>query len=194
MKRRECIVVLTFIATGILVVLPILIGIFLLNRSRKLAYLFMSIPFVILAIGIIWSMYLMGHNFVKNTPLEGENIGGITLYENLDDAFKEKYGDYEVQENEYYKESLRFESFTVGTNDHDQIIYISATDSTMKTKAGIQIGDPIEKVFETYGENYYTYNEMGLGTSINYVDRENRLHLQFWYINDEVVSIHLMES
>lgn len=184
----------TILATLFLFVIPILVGIFLLKRSRKLAYILMGIPFVIMLVVIVWSISMMNHNFVGNTDLAGENIGGISLYDTVDDAFKEKYGDYKENENDFYKESLQFDTFHVGTNQQDKIVYISAADPAMKTDAGIQIGDPIQKVFDTYGEKYYTYDEMGLGTSVNYVDRDQGLHLQIWYMNDEVVSIHLMES
>lgn len=184
----------TILATLFLFVIPILAGIFLLKRSRKLAYTLMAIPLVIIVVVIGWSIYMMNHNFVSSTDLSGENIGGISLYETVDDAFKEKYGDYEEQDNAYYKESLQFDTFNVGTSQQDQIVYISASKPAMGTDAGIQIGDSIQKVFDTYGENYYTYDEMGLGTSVNYIDRDQGLHLQFWYKNDEVASIHLMES
>lgn len=175
-------------------VAPIIAGIFLLKRSKKLAYGLLSIPLIAIFIVIGFWIYQVNHHFVSSTPLAGEKIGDISLLEPLDDSLKEELGSYRENDNVFFKESLEFDKVTIGTNENNEIVYISTrSDATMTTDKGIQLGDSIQKVFDTYGKNYYTYREMGLGQSINYVDRKNKIHIQFWHDEDKVSGIKLME-
>lgn len=185
-----------FILLGLLLlfVIPIILGIIFLFRSKKMAILIFSVPFIVV-IGLFgWWVFEANHHFVRSTDLANEFIGGIALWDELNESFIETYGDYTENDNVYYKESLNFERLSIGTNDEDEIIYMRTLDPEMQTEQSIEVGDSIQTVKDTYGDRFYMYRDMGMPDSINYVDRKNKIHLQFLYDENGVSEIILQKS
>lgn len=172
-------------------IIPIILGIFASRKSKKLTVIFFSIPFIfILGVGAWWA-YEANHRFVGSTNLEGENLNEIFIYDPLDDSFKKAHGDYEEEDNVRFDEYLIFDDFAVGSNTAEDIVYITTEQASGQTNQGVMVGDQISNVKSTYGEKYYESGEMGQGKTINYVDRNAEIHLQFWYEDNKVVQIAL---
>lgn len=181
--------------TGILLfgvfILPISIGIILLKKSRRLATIFLSVPFVFM-IGVVgWWFYESNYRFVSSTDLSSEQIGDYAIRDEMTDDIFITFGDYEERDNVNYNELFVFEDVEFGTSIHDDIIFIQTYTVELTTMKDIKIGDQIEHVIERYGDNYFRGADMGLGDSISYVDRDHKLHLQFWLEDDIVTHISL---
>lgn len=172
-------------------IIPITLGIVLLRKSRKFAMIMLSIPFIFM-IGVgAWWFYETNHRFVGNTELAGEHIGDLALHDDVTDELTETYGPYTTRDNINYDELLVFDQLDIGTSIHDEIIYINTTSSTMTTNKGIKVGDQTENIIDMYGDKYYNRLDMGMGESLNYVDRDAKIHLQFWVDGDEITHISL---
>lgn len=172
------------------ILFPIVFGLFLYRHSKKIALMIMSIPFlIILTIGS-WFIYETNYHFVSSIYLNDEGLGEISLFDTVDENFKDKHGPYTTSENVFYKESLYFSRFHVGTNKGNKIIYLRAIDDNMSTRKGIHIGVPIQKVKDVYGENFYSIVEQGMDV-IGYIDRENQVHIQFWHYQGYVIEIRM---
>jgi|SRR5690625_1378412 len=172
-------------------ILPISIGIILLKKSRRAATIFLSIPFVFM-IGVVgWWFYESNYRFVSNTDLSEEQIGDYAIRDEMTDDIFTTFGDYKEVENVNYDELFVFEDVEIGTSIHDDVIFIQTYTEELATAKGIKVGDRIEDVIDLYGEHYFHGLDMGLGDSISYVDRERKLHIQFWLENDIVTHISL---
>lgn len=178
----------------LLFIAPIGLGLTLIFRSNKKAgFLILSIPLIVIVLIVGWWTYEVNHHFVKSTALINENVEEITLYAHLDSDFQEKYGSYEIVENVFYNESLKFQQLVIGTNEKKEIIFISCEKPEMSTTKNIHVGNSFDEVIDKYGGNYYIYRDMGMDDSINFVDRESRVHLQFYYRDDQITKIVLQE-
>src|SRR5699024_6578195 len=178
----------------LLFIAPIGLGLALIFRSKKkTGLLILSIPLITIVLIVGWLTYEVNHHFVKSTALTNEKVGDITLYEPLDSDFNNKYSVYKNIDNVFYDETREFQQFLVGSNERNEIIIISTVDPEMKTIKNISVGDSLEEVTSQYGEEYYIYTDMGMDDSINYVDRESRVHLQFYYRDDQITEIVLQE-
>ncbi|HLR75676.1 MAG TPA: hypothetical protein VK077_10400 [Virgibacillus sp.] len=172
-------------------IIPIALGIIFLRKSRKLSMIMLSIPFIfIIGVGLWW-FYEVNHRFVGNTELAGEQIGEFSLQDDVNEELLETYGTYTLRENVNYDELLAFDDLEIGTSIHDKIIYIQTGTSQMPTKQGIKVGDRTEDVIERYGDKHYNRQDMGMGESLNYVDRDAKIHLQFWLEDGEITHISL---
>lgn len=172
------------------ILFPIAFGVFYYRHSKKIALMIMGIPLlIILSLGS-WIIYEMNHQFVKSTYLNNEGLGEISLFDTVDEYFKAAHGPYTTSENVFYKESLYFSNFHVGTNEENKIIYLRAIDETMSTRKGIRVGVPIQKVKDVYGENFYSIVEQGMDV-IGYIDRENQVNIQFWHYEGHVIEIRM---
>ena len=175
----------------LLFVVPITLGIIFLFRSKKIALSLFSVPLLVV-IGIFgWWLFEKNHHFVKSTDLSNERLGEVALTDELDAIFKENYGEYIENENVYYKESLEFKTIHVGSNEANEIIYVHTDAVDTETANGIQVGDSLQKVKDTYGDRYYIYREMAMPIAMNYVDRKAKVQLQFWYNDGKVSEITL---
>lgn len=176
----------------VIFILPIIVGVFVTRRSKKLGIAIISIPFIFMLAVAIWWVYEANHRFVSSTDLQGERIADIKLHMFVDESFKIQHGDYEKPENIRYREYLVFEEYAVGTDfQKNEVVYIETENPNIPTRKGIRVGDSVDKVIEIYGDNYYKSNEGGEGKTINFVDRENGIHLQFWLEEDQVEKIAL---
>ena len=176
------------------ILVPIICGVFLIIKSkRKLGFLFLSVPSLIVLLIFGWWIYEANHHFIKSTSLNNERVGQITLYEPLDSESKEKFGTYNKLDNVFYEELLAFKQLFIGTNQNKKIILIKTIDPEMQTAKNINVNDSLEKAIDQYGENYYIYREMGIDHSVNYVDRKSNVHLQFYYQDDRITEIALQE-
>jgi len=117
----------------------------------------------------------------------------ITLYDSFNSDFQEKYGTYKKIDNVFYDESLEFKELSIGTNEKKEIIFISCEKPEMSTTKNIHVGNSFDEVIDKYGGNYYIYRDMGMDDSINFVDRESRIHFQFYYQDDQITKIVLQE-
>lgn len=184
---------LSFSIIFVLFILPIVLGVFFLFRVKKIGIILLCIPVVITIVITGWWVYELNHHFASSTDLSGENIDDVELYDSLTDILKNKYGDYETRDTIYYETLLEFDSILIGADEADDIIYMRTEDAQKLTKQGISVGDELGALYAAYGDNYYHYTEMGRDESINYVDRDLRLHFQFWYQNERIVQIILTE-
>jgi len=180
---------LVFSVVLLLFIIPIVLGIYFLFRIKKLGILLLCIPLVVTVVIVGWWVYELNHHFVSSTDLSDENIDGIFPEDELDTTFKETYGSYETRDNIYFATLLQFDQILVGANETDQIVYMRTDHPELRTEQGINVGDDLEEVFSAYGANYYKNSEMGRDDSINYVDRDLKLHLQFQYRDERVVQI-----
>lgn len=179
----------TMIILLVFVILTVTFGsILILKSKRKIGVLILSIPLLlVMFLGGYW-IYMVNHHFVKSTHLE-EKFGEVALNEKLDDDLKERYGVYEYTENVYYDKMLHFSQLSIGLNESNEIIYLSTKDSKVSILKDVHVGDRVKDITELYGLHYYIDREMGMGDSMNYVDRKSRIHLQFYYQDDIVTRI-----
>lgn len=178
---------LTTIIFLFIFILPIAIGIFVVRYSRKLSYALFSIPFIFMLGVAGWWLFEANHRFIGSTDLANEKIADIELLATVNDSYKSSHGDYDSEDNVRYREFLQFETFAIGTDfENNEIVYIKTESPKLTTEKGVQIGDSVEDVIDLYGDKNYQSNEMGMGRSINYVDRDAGIHLQFW-LEDDVV-------
>ncbi|KHF41682.1 hypothetical protein [Halalkalibacter okhensis] len=177
----------------ILTVFIISIGLILLilKQLKKSILLFIvTLVIVILYFGGWW-VFVQNHHFVRSTDLAKENIGDVSLLDPINESLMKGYGEYTEHENIYYERSFHFETGSIGTNSKNEIIYIRAIDPRVKTTSGLKIGDLKQEISEWYGDNYFEQREMGRGDSINYIDRQYNIQLQFWLIDDRITEIVL---
>lgn len=172
-------------------IIPITLGIFFLRRSRKLSLIMLSVPFIFIIGVAAWWFYEINHRFVSDTELVGEQIGDLLLYDDVTEELIDDYGSYETKENINYEELLVFDDIEIGMSVNDEILYIQTISTTMPTKKGIHVGADVQDVVDMYGDNYYNRKDMGLGESLNYVDRDEKIHLQFWLDENKVTTISL---
>lgn len=181
---------LTSILFMLIFIIPIVLGVLFVRRSRKVALSLISIPFIFM-IGVMgWWVYEANHRFTGSTDLANERIDHIELHITVNDSFKSEHGKYEKEDDVRFREYLHFDTFSVGTNfEENKIVYIETEVQGTETAKGIQVGDTIEKVINTYGDSHYKSNEMGQGRTINFIDRKANIHLQFWLQDDVVQTI-----
>lgn len=173
-------------------VVPIIIGVFISRHSKKLGLTFISIPFIFMLGVALWWLYETNHRFVGSSDLAGEQIENIKLHMLVDESFKQTHGDYDKPENVRYREFLVFENYAVGTDfQKNEVVYIETEEADIPTTKGITVGDDLDRVIEVYGDKNYQSNETGQGRTINFVDRDNKIHLQFWLSDGKVVKIAL---
>jgi|SRR5690625_654667 len=172
-------------------IVPILLGILLLRKSRKVATVLLSIPFIFIIGVVSWWFYETNYRFVSSTDLSGEQIGELAIHDSMTEEIFTIFGEYEEKDNVNYDELYVFKDIEIGTSVRDQIIYITALTPELTTTKGIKIGDSTDLITETYGKKFFRRSDMGLGESINYVDRDEKLHLQFWLQDDKIVQISL---
>lgn len=171
---------------------PIICGVILIIKSKKiLGFLCLSVPTLIFLFIASWWVYEVNHHFVKSTSLKNEQMDQLTLYEPLTSQVKERFGSYNEMDNVFYEETLSFKRLLIGTNENTKIIFISTRDPKVQTTKNINVNDSLEKVISQYGESYYIYRDMGMDHSINYVDRESSVHMQFYYRDDKITEIVL---
>lgn len=172
-------------------ILPILLGILLLRKSRKVATIFLSIPFIFIIGVVSWWFYETNYRFISSTDLSGEQIGELAINDTVTESMLTTFGEYEKRENVNYNELYVFEDIEIGVSVREQIIYLSTVTHEMSTAKGINVGDSADTITKTYGEKFFRRSDMGLGESINYVDRDQKVHLQFWLQDDKIVQISL---
>lgn len=140
---------------------------------------------------------------VKSTNLLGENIDSVEIGMIIaDKTFQEKYGNPQEDDynNHYLLEGRKYDQYWIDqlllgvdreTKEILSVGFLSNNHESSSLK-GIKLGDSIEKVISTYGDNFYTYrdNEQSIYI-IGYVDHPNNLTLSFVHYNDVVTGISL---
>lgn len=137
-------------------------------------------------------VFLITPNFVlslitADINLKGENFNGIHLNENITKLDPDQISKDTLNPNFYYLSN----GMRVITDENKNIKNIAIThdtDKNIKTSRGISVGDPLENVIESYGEDYYKRREQGVEIIV-YVDKNK--FLEFWYWNHEVQEIRL---
>lgn len=155
--------------------------------------------FVLLSIFILGSVaffiafiYPVGKLFTASKDLSEESIGEFSLNEELDAHHIEQLADFEKRD-EDNGISYRHNDFFIRTNEENEITSISMGES-YSTSSGLSIGDSRNDVEEIYGEDYYTYSEMGLGDAMVYIDRENNIEFTIWTHEEHIRYIWLASS
>ena len=137
-------------------------------------------------------VFLITPNFVlslitADINLEGENFNGIHLNENISKLNPDSISKDTLNPNFYYLSN----GVRVITDENKNIKNIAIThdtDKNLKTSREISVGDPLENVIESYGEDYYKRREQGVEIMV-YVDKNK--FLEFWYWDHEVREIRL---
>lgn len=168
---------------GVIIFLYIIIGFFLYMHSKLKGTIFIVCP---LAFIVGWWVLATNHYFVSSTNLEAESIEEYRLYDTLTTADIHSFGSFEKRESDDgYFYDLR--DFYLSTDKENRVISLSTKNASFETSSGLKKGDPIEKAKLIYGDNYYTYREMGLGKARVYVDRNNEYKLTIWSKDDSTV-------
>lgn len=144
-----------------------------------------------LVVVILIIVFLIAPNFVlslitTDINLKGENFNGIHLNENINKLNPDGISKDTLNPNFFYLSGLRI--ITDENKNIKNIAITHDTDKNIKTSRGISVGDPLEKVIKSYGEDYYKRREQGV-EMIVYVDKNKCL--EFWYWNNEVQEIRL---
>lgn len=152
-----------------------------------MGWLLISLPFVPVLFFLIWSGLESQHYFVRTTTLANEQIAGFSLNSSLSAKQLNYLNQFERMMNE--DDGYLFESndFRITMDGDDRVISLLVSDPSIVTSSGLKVGLTVEEAIAIYGEHYYTYREMCMGTAIVYVDRENRYELKIW-MSDETVS------
>ncbi|MNB78880.1 hypothetical protein D3C75_255920 [compost metagenome] len=138
-----------------------------------------------------------------STDLSAESIGGVKVRDNISSSsFTDMYQQpLDKQNNEMYDYygwdgGLSTASINSGSQKGTILrLIISGPDNPLQTAKGIHTGDSKEKVLALYGNKYYKSGEQGADI-IGYIDREQKLTLEFWCVNGsgEVAEIRLDDA
>ncbi|NEU31328.1 hypothetical protein GN156_11130 [bacterium LRH843] len=163
----------------IVIFLPF-IGFFLYKYSKFIGAIFISSPFVLIILVAGWWVVATNHYFVSSTNLEYESIGDFHLQEIVTKGRINGFGSYEKRE---YDDGYSYDygGFFLRTDKENKVVSLSAGRISIETSSGLKVGDTIERAKHIYGNNYYSYREMGLGKAIVYVDRANKHTLTLWF-------------
>lgn len=172
-------------------IVPIIIGIFTLRRSRKIATVLISIPFIFIIAVLGWWFYETNHRFTGSTELIEEQIGDFAIDDAMTEEIFDQLGLYDELDDPNYDELFVFDGVDIGTSIHERIIFIETRAAQMPTSKGLKVGDSVEEIKKTYGDKFYKSSNFGMGETINYVDRNRKLHLQFWIEDDQINKITL---
>jgi len=155
------------------------------NKGRLLGSTGLIVVFLMI-------VFLITPNFVlslitADINLKGENFNGIHLNENMSKLNPDRISKDTLNPNFYYLSN----GMRVITDENKNIKNIAIThdtDKNIKTSRGISVGDPLENVIESYGEDYYKRREQGVEIIV-YVDKNK--FLEFWHWDHEVQEIRL---
>ena len=155
------------------------------NKGRLLGSTGLIVVFLMI-------VFLITPNFVlslitADINLKGENFNGIHLNENITKLNFDQISKDTLNPNFYYLSN----GMRVITDENKNIKNIAIThdtDKNIKTSRGISVGDPLENVIESYGEDYYKRREQGVEIIV-YVDKNK--FLEFWHWDHEVQEIRL---
>ncbi|TSB44829.1 hypothetical protein [Alkalicoccobacillus porphyridii] len=129
----------------------------------------------------------VGKMLTASTNLDREALGPFLIHEPLNKSDLDLFDSYEKRK-ESSGYSYSSEDAFISTNDQQEIISISSGEQLRLTST-ITTGNTKEKVLQTYGQNYYTYKEMGLGDAVVYIDRKNKIELTLWMREEKVWNI-----
>lgn len=172
-------------------IIPIVVGIMMSKRSKKVSMILFSIPFIFVIGVLAWWVYEVNDRFISSTYLGNEEIEPFHLMEEANTETLESFGSFETEENQVFEQMYVYDDFSLATNAMDEIVYIEVRDGDYETAQGIQIGDSMDRVEEEYGSNTYTTKEVGIGVSKNYVDRDNGLRIKFFEKDGLITQITL---
>ncbi|MDY7224184.1 hypothetical protein [Halalkalibacterium halodurans] len=139
-----------------------------------------------------------------STDLSDEHIDAIKPGMVLSDAeFIQEHGHFTVHPdnddvppdapNENYQLYWNKQILLWVDKETKEILSISPLEDNNRsaTSKGITIGTPIDEVFASYGEDYYTYTDREQDIyEIGYVDHDQNLNMSFYHLHDKVVHIH----
>ncbi|RUL54052.1 MULTISPECIES: hypothetical protein [Lysinibacillus] len=156
-----------------------------MNRTLYLRITILTVM-VLICISVT---YLIAPNFVLSvfTPdinLDDENINGIHLNQNINELNTNAISQDKNNPSINYLSGIRLIKDENGNINNIAITHES--NKTVKTSRGITVGDSIESVKISYGENYYNRTEQGVEIMV-YV--HNNKFIEFWHWNNEVQEI-----
>ncbi|MET3193913.1 hypothetical protein [Gottfriedia sp. OAE603] len=141
---------------------------------------------------------------IESTNLSDEKIDNVRIHDDINgESFVKKFGKpLERDDNDefdYYHWSNGFVTASIIKGDNKGKIVrliigsINEQQNTpqLQTSRGIKLGDSMKDIISVYGEHYYNRVEQGCNI-IGYVDKNNRLILEFW-MGDQVQEIRLDE-
>ncbi len=124
-----------------------------------------------------------------STSLKDESIGPFSIGNKIDEQLLSLYG---INQKDKQPGGYGYsgDDIYIKTDYHHYIESISISNH-LETSRGIKTGNIDEDVITAYGNNYYTYKEMGLGEAIEYKDKKQRIKLTAWTVENEVKYIWL---
>lgn len=175
-------------------IIPIVAGIVMSKKSKKISMILFSIPFIFVIGVLVWWVYEINDRFVSNTDLASEQIEPFELLKEIDEKTLDSYGSFDEKEDRYFDQMLAYDDFSLGIDHEGNLIYIEIREEGYETSLGINVGDSIDQVEEMYGTNTYTSKEMGIGVSKNYVDRDEKKHIKFFEEDGKITQITLFKK
>ncbi len=135
-------------------------------------------------------IFLIMPNFIlsvvtSDINLKGENFDGIHLNQNINELEVDEITEDNLNPN-FYHLSNGMRVITDEKRFIKNIAITHNTDKTVRTSRGISIGDSLDIVKKSYGEDYYNRSEQGVEIIV-YVD--NNTFIEFWHFNNEVQEI-----
>ncbi|WP_202080127.1 hypothetical protein [Caldalkalibacillus salinus] len=169
---------MTILVLTVCAVLVILSLVMYQKTKRKQPLFLLLVPLVAVMILVGWGTSTSV--FVKSTDLGGEQVGTMMLGQSIEDV-EIQLGEYTQEDNVNVEKMRVYASMRIGLNEQNEISYLSIEDPDYETSQGIKVGDEVDMAIEPYGEHYRESKEMGMGSYIEYVDKERNTRLQFWY-------------
>lgn len=152
-------------------------------------FFFIAILIIILLSGYVFFNNISKENYIS---LKDESISGIKIFEkyevNSDISIeRQKIGEF------IYIKLIDNLQIAVDNNGYINRIEVRNYDNNKElfsTAKGITILDSKNDIIQMYGDRYYKRIEQG-AKIIGYRDIENKIKLEFWFIEDKIEMIRL---
>ncbi|MEN2465812.1 hypothetical protein [Ornithinibacillus sp. JPR2-1] len=170
------------------------------NKRFGLLFCFTLFPILLMACSSETMEDVMRE--AESTDLSDESIDGIKVGMNIhDESFIMKHGNFQLHpDNQHYAAQRNYDQYwnkeiMVSVNRETEEILqvgIMENNNTSSSERGIKRGSSVNELIETYGENYFTYEDKEQSISIiGYVDHPNNLQLTFVYFDDQITGVNL---
>ncbi|MGE6631601.1 hypothetical protein [Bacillus sp. NPDC077027] len=171
----------------------LIIGRLYTQKKITLKTMIKSISFMV-ALALIFVVLLTNFHSVS---LKNESIRHLSINQKLSNHQAFKKDDRFSHKNEVvFSLKGNDDDLFVTVDQNDQIKSISnhSKQANNQTSKGINIGDSVEDVVKTYGNQYKKlWFVEGYETGIQYQDKKNQLVLEFYFNDDQVYLIELRQ-
>ncbi|MFJ7738358.1 hypothetical protein ACIQ2D_18745 [Lysinibacillus sp. NPDC097287] len=177
----------------VMIVIITMVGIFIFEKNKKVSFLLLSIPSLLILGLVVWFIFERNYHFVKSTDLRTEIIGNMELEKSLEEYIKGKPDtQFTKGENVKYPNYVKGHDVSIGADENNKIKFVRTISPHDETSKHIKVSDSKEVVINKYGESYYECRDMGMGEYIAYVDRDSKRYIRFWLQEGKVREIEFM--